>query len=763
MKIRVARYALFAPAILFLFAIKANAQRVAIIDQGYNEVFQLQHRGRSKFTVQHCFSFADRSVRGVGQPALGDGGVHLAIFQASLCADGNPGQVFNFRAATHPRSFIEPISGQQVSTSSGFTHALEISNGVWDFNRSVFQSHVQVFGLAGDRSANSGVSPSPLIRSIAADEKNYTTNRGAHTLRALRYINANDTNTMGAVAISHVVNSRFPDGTVLTPNLCLGTPVGQEVVDELRRKGIAVVAGLLNNDVLLSTRTWPNCINGIINVGRTDGFAPPNDGIGIGQNGIDFYTESAVPMPFRNYVAFGNSYAAPKVAAAFSILQVNYPESTVDQQYRALLRSSLGTYTYKGLTRPRIRKNQINNALSQLDLIIQEDIADREEGDLAVDRREYGVAFGGLSSDRAELVIDFSTALAKQPEGNQLTLNKTGAGDVQDVVIKFTGIFDESLNSSRQFRIRLNGAVIGEVGEFNNNQEILKSFVIDRDLLTSADNRVRIEPLSTDLKWGIKDLKATVMPKIPLTLGVLDQNQYGFSESPLRRYTSAKFTIGIPVVETDLVLTMTGYDQDIANETEIFINGNSMGFLKQSGNDKYGDPTTFIIEQEKLVVGANQIEVFQRQFTTEQRRNWAVKDILLNEVRPDIAISSLGITTKNVRKNKPFDVVGTATNIGNTRPAFARLHYYLSDDENINPDDTLLLGSTVLTGLNSNVAKGFSRSFSTQSVNTETYFGVCVDPVLLEINTTNNCSAGILLEGKEPEKLVSTIMLLLDD
>lgn len=750
----------FATAVLLLVATNVNAQLVAILDQGYNQLFP--HRGSSKFTIQHCFSHFDEFVRGGGNAALGDNGVSLSTYRVSLCNNGQTSHTFNFNAAIHPRNFVEPFAGQQLSTSSSLDHAMEISNGVWDFNSSVFQKHVQVFGLAGNLNPSGG-SPD-LLQSIAQNKHNYTTDRGFNVIRALTFINDFDTNTMGAIAISSVVFSRFSNGAIRTPPLCTSSPkAGQSVVNELRRKGIAVVAGLLNNDILNSTRTWPNCLTGVINVGRTDGFTPPNDGIGIGSNGIDFYTESAVPIPFRNYTAFGNSFAAPKVAAAFSILRVNFPNSTVDQQYRALQRSSTSTYNYATVTKPRIRRSQMNSALAQLQLIIQEDIDALQDGDLNVDPSEYGLVYGGSASDSVELPIKFAAAEAKESSGSLIEVSKTGAGDIQDVVIEFKAIFNELFNGNRKFRIRLNGTVIGTVGDFSRNLETLKSFVIDRDLLASSNNRVRIEPLSSTLKWGIKDLKATVMPKIPLKFGIIDTNQYGFSEEPLPRYTSAKFVFDVPVVEVDLKLTMTGYDQDFDNETEILINGKSIGFLNLSGNDQYGSPTIFSIKKGDLIVGTNQIEVFQKKLGLLQWRKWAVRDILLSEVRPDVAISSVAITTKNVLKNRPFEVVGSVTNVGGASAAATQVRYYLSDDQTITTDDLRLTKSSLLARLNSNISQNFISSFSTSMVNTGTYFGVCVDRVSLEVNFNNNCSAGVLLEGTEPAKVVPSIMLLLED
>jgi hypothetical protein len=612
------RHVLRAFLLIIIFTGIAKAQTVAILDQGHNTT--LNHRGSSKFVTQHCISYSDRSRLDPVQPT--DGTVLLDIFQASLCNSplGGSHQFFTNSAAFHPRTFFEPITGTSHTTSKQLDHARIMSDAIWGFSRNVFHQHFQVFGFAGNQ--ENTVTSLPVS---VANKGNYKTRGGNNIVSALNFMSRVSDPNLGAVVIAKVAGDR-----INTPPLCTNF-VGQESVDKLRSKGIVVVAGLNNNDIPAGTKTWPNCLNGVINVGRTDGFAPPF--IGIGSNGIDYFAESAVP--YSGFAETGNSFAAPKVAAAFALLHKAHPTATVE-------------HTYSGVTKRRITRFQISNAISKLAAIIEEDnnTNNNPNDDIHFDPTNHGIAFGGQSSDEVEIDIDFSILLAARTIDFHVAQNlsqglSTTPNQQRDVILEFTGIFDESFSPWRKFRVKLNNNLIDTIDGFDNNQETIKNLIINRNLFQDGNNTIRIEPLDASFKWGLKDISVKLIPAIPLTIGTQDTNQYGYLETPTR-YTGLRFTFNLLDRELDRKLTLTGWDIDQADETEVFLNGSSLGYLETTQQSSFGTRNSFILPTSILSVGENLIELQQLKpsgsFSGFEYEKWAVKDILVEFKKDKIII-----------------------------------------------------------------------------------------------------------------------------
>jgi len=757
MRFRLIRRATGALVLYVLFSAMSVANTVAILDQGYNST--LSHRGFSKFVTQHCISYADRSVEQTGPPPPGFS-VVISPFNASLCRNGATQQFFNGGAAFHPRTFVERVTQNSFTTSNRLDHARDMSNAIWDFNRSIFHQHFQVFGMAGNQKN--------VIRTlvdIVADPGSYKTNSGFNIAQALNFLSLNNDPNLGAVVIATVVGNR-----VNTPSTC-NSLLGQEAVNRLRSKGIPVIAGLANNDIPSGTKTWPNCLFGVINAGRTDGFAPPFNGIGIGSNGIDFYTSSAVKN--GTITSFGNSFAAPKIATAFAQLHKAHPNATVDQKYRALQRASSSMFTYKGVKRRRIRSSQIKNAISELASIISGDNNNNNNpnDDVHFDPTNYGVAFGGSSSDKVEVEIDFSSLVATKVSGvnvssNASPLQSATPNEQRDVLLSFTGIFDENLSSRRKFRVKLNGALIETIDGFSKNQEATKSLIINRNLFRSGSNVLKIEPLSRFYKWGVKDISVKLLPAIPLTVGTKDTNQYGYSETPTR-YTGARFKFELADRNFDHKVTLTGWDIDGADETEVFLNGNSLGFLTVGAlSSSYSIPDSFILPISMLSVGDNIIELQQREpggsWLGFEFEKWAVKDILVEVARPDLSVVSVEIADRAIHKEKPFTVLAKIENQGDAPSSIVTINFHVSDDEIITPNDSVI-GTSTLTAVNPNQIKDLVRAGLVTSLINKGYFlGLCVEGVVNELNTANNCSIGIRLNSNAAS-MVPILDLLFDD
>lgn len=119
---------------------------------------------------------------------------------------------------------------------------------------------------------------------------------------------------------------------------------------------------------------------------------------------------------------------------------------------------------------------------------------------------------------------------------------------------------------------------------------------------------------------------------IRLAIDRVDTGEYGKKFGTDRNPTSlsASFTGGYQ----DLVLSVTGFDVDTNKEIRVRLNGQSLGYLKTSGNANYQDGNRFSIPAMFQITGTNVIE-----FYSEDRR-WGVTDILLaNATGPGITVS----------------------------------------------------------------------------------------------------------------------------
>ncbi|MFQ3246051.1 MAG: hypothetical protein ACI9SP_002702 [Arenicella sp.] len=622
--------ACIAALVYTLFTNAIHAQTVAILDQGFNT--SLSHRGSSKFTLQNCISYPDRFVELPGPPPEGFS-VVSSPFTASLCGSGQPFQFLSPFAAAHPRTFFVPPTGETLTTTNTLNHARIISDAIWDFNRDVFHQHFQVYGMAGNHAGDIRT-----LVDIVADNSRFTssykTNSGQNIIDALNYLAITSANTgtsdsvnVGAVSISSVISG--PDKS--TPPLCDGIAAGQNAVDTLRGNGIAVVAGLRNNNIPANAKSWPNCIRGVINVGRTDGFSPPFTGIGIGDNGIDFYTKSAVQN--GTFVTTGNSYAGPKVAAAFALLHEAHPNSTVSQKYRALDQASSSMFSFEGFKRRRIRNSQVDDAIELLEQIIINDGAVTEDPDnIHFDPTFYGLAYGGSSTDSAEVSVIFSSIVSTKLAG---VSHKNSVGNSRkDIILEFTGLVIHDFASTRKFKIMVNGQEVLTTESFVNGGEAVKRYVINRKNFSEGENTISIEPLAGIIQWGVKDIKVNLLPTIALQVGSRDNTLYGYSQAPTR-FTGARFKFELPSLNEDYDVTLKGWDIDTPDETQIFLNGESIGFVTQGVSNQFSKRDKLILDKALLIVGTNFIELQQREPDNTWRffedEKWAVKEIQVNE------------------------------------------------------------------------------------------------------------------------------------
>ncbi len=721
-----------------------NAQTVAVLDQGFNS--NLSHRANSKFVEQHCISYPDTFIERQG-PVL-PGEPRIFTWRASLCENGRGFDFFRPTSARHPRVFYEPLTDKTYTTAN-LTHGRQVSNALWDFDRDTNQIIFQVFGLNANTSY---CSKRGTIIDATSDPLCYKTNSGKHIAQALEFLSLNAAPELGAVAIATVVGDR-----VNTPSIC-NSLLGQQAVDRLLSKGIAVVAGLANNDIPAGTKTWPNCLFGVINAGRTDGFAAPYKGIGIGNNGIDFYTQSETKE--GSFLRTGNSLASPKIAAMFALLHKAHPSSTVDQKILALQRTN-GNYTYKGVKRTRISRFNKSRSIAELGKIVVQDNNDNNnpDDDIHFDPSSFGVAFGGEPSDEVVIDVDFSVLAAEKEIGVSAVAKSITSNQYRDLILSFTGIVDDVNSSTRKFKVKLNGSVIETTDTLSLNQEVTSTFIINRNRFASGVNTIRIEPDNSSSTWGLKDIGIKLIPAIPITVGVRDTNRYGYSEPP-NRFTGARFTFDLTNLDNDHKVVMTGWDIDTPTETEAFLNGTSLGFIATTESNSFGEPNSFLLPKSFLSVGTNLIELQQAKPVSNwagfENEKWAVKDILVEITSPDLTPSRVRLNDRTLTADEPFSITASLSNLGDGSSGASTASFYVSDDKTITASDQLL-NSFAVGSIAPYSTATLTQSLSSNLMNQGKYIGVCLASVANEANVSNNCSSGTAFQNNTDRGKIAAV------
>jgi len=204
---------------------------------------------------------------------------------------------------------------------------------------------------------------------------------------------------------------------------------------------------------------------------------------------------------------------------------------------------------------------------------------------------------------------------------------------------------------------------------------------------------------------------------------------------------------------------------DRADESEVFLNGTSLGFLNQGPSSAYATRNNFILRSDLLQQGNNSIEFVQRvpddDWQGFQDEKWAVRDIRVEQALPDLTVSSVEIIDKQLDGSTTFQATATISNVGIGSSVVGSVaHFYASSDKTINSNDTVLQ-MIPFAPLLENRSTIVNATIQTSLVNQGLYFGVCVDSVPTEGAIGNNCSKAIRLSNTP--SLAPIMMMILDD
>ena len=109
---------------------------------------------------------------------------------------------------------------------------------------------------------------------------------------------------------------------------------------------------------------------------------------------------------------------------------------------------------------------------------------------------------------------------------------------------------------------------------------------------------------------------------------------------------------------------------------------------------------------------------------------------------PDLVVESESVSDSNVETGDTFTFRATVRNQGDGTAESTTLRYYRSTDSTISTSDTEVDTDSV-SSLDASETGRESERLTAPSTTGTYYYGVCVDAVTRESDTTNNCSSGI--------------------
>ena len=113
-----------------------------------------------------------------------------------------------------------------------------------------------------------------------------------------------------------------------------------------------------------------------------------------------------------------------------------------------------------------------------------------------------------------------------------------------------------------------------------------------------------------------------------------------------------------------------------------------------------------------------------------------------SETPPDLVVQSPSVSDNSVEPGGSFTLSAAVLNQGVGASASTILRYYRSTDSTITSSDTSV-GTDSVNSLDPNETSSTSISVTAPSHLLTYYFGACVDPVVGESSTQNNCSSGV--------------------
>ena len=143
------------------------------------------------------------------------------------------------------------------------------------------------------------------------------------------------------------------------------------------------------------------------------------------------------------------------------------------------------------------------------------------------------------------------------------------------------------------------------------------------------------------------------------------------------------------------------------------------------------------------------VDTVTNESNTANNCSAGVQIIVSNPGAADLVINSLNLSENSLIINQAVNISANINNQGSASAASSTLRYYLSNDADITTADTQMT-SDVTAALPVNGNANESVQVLAPVFSGDYWIGACVDSVVNESNTLNNCSNGVAITVSDP-------------
>lgn len=181
------------------------------------------------------------------------------------------------------------------------------------------------------------------------------------------------------------------------------------------------------------------------------------------------------------------------------------------------------------------------------------------------------------------------------------------------------------------------------------------------------------------------------------------------------------------------------------DDTEIAFNG--VPSLSANATSALNAPVAAPVSNGTYWIGAC-VDPVSNESNTNNNCSSGVEITVSNITSPDLIVQSPAVDDSSLTPGQLFTISATVKNQGTGSSSSTNLHYYRSSDATISIEDTQLAIDIVL-GLPVDGTSPQNASINAPSAGTY-WIGACVDPLINESDTTNNCSSGVQITVSNP-------------
>lgn len=218
----------------------------------------------------------------------------------------------------------------------------------------------------------------------------------------------------------------------------------------------------------------------------------------------------------------------------------------------------------------------------------------------------FGHRVNGQTDEDGRIVMDFDGTI------NDLTLNLRG--------------YD--IDTANEVQVLLNGSSIGYLGTTSNNGYGASEFVISADDQLNGTNTIEfVQEINDSFIWGVDDVSLSAPALAVATLNPFSSQPTGAFGNNVDGQTDGdgRVLMNFFSNDADMTLNLRGYDIDFDDEVQVFLNGESIGFLDVTANNSFG-VSEFEIAASDQVNGVNTIEFVQE---INNSFAWGVDDVAI--------------------------------------------------------------------------------------------------------------------------------------